>query len=69
MVSQAPLSIGLISQTRILSRLPFHSPWALLDPGIKPTSPALAGWFLTTVPPVKPKMNGEGRKKKKKDQP
>ena len=27
--------------------------WGLLDPGIKPVSPALAGGFLSTVPPGK----------------
>ena len=26
----------------------------LSDPGIEPTSPALAGWFFTTEPPRKP---------------
>ena len=39
------------------SRLPFPSPGDLLDPGIKPTSPAspvLAGGFFTTAPPWKP---------------
>ena len=28
--------------------------WDLLGPGLKPVSPALAGRFLTTVPPGKP---------------
>ena len=28
----------------------FHGMWNLPGPGIKPTSPALAGWFLFTVP-------------------
>ena len=32
------------------SGLPFPSPGDLPDPGIKPTSPALAGRLLTTVP-------------------
>ena len=34
--------------------LPFPSPWDLPDPGIEPMSPALAGGFLITEPPVKP---------------
>ena len=28
--------------------------WGLPGPGIKPVSPALAGWFFTTQPPGKP---------------
>ena len=32
------------------SGLPFPSPGDLLDPGIKPVSPALAGRFFTTEP-------------------
>ena len=28
--------------------------WDLPGPGLEPTSPALAGGFLTTVPPGKP---------------
>ena len=35
--------------------MPFPSPGHLPDPGIEPTSPALAGRFLTTEPPGKPK--------------
>ncbi|KAB0345653.1 hypothetical protein FD754_022579 [Muntiacus muntjak] len=34
--------------------LPFLSPGDLLNPGIKPRSPALAGRFFTTEPPGKP---------------
>ena len=34
--------------------LPFPSPGDLPDPGIKLTSPALAGGFFTTDPPGKP---------------
>ena len=37
------------------SRSPCPSPGDLPKPGIKPTSPALAGRFLTTVPPEKPR--------------
>ena len=33
--------------------LPFPSPGNLPDPGIEPTSPALAGGFFTTESPVK----------------
>ena len=29
--------------------------WDLPGPGLEPVSPALAGGFLTTVPPGKPK--------------
>ena len=36
------------------SGLPFPSPGALPDPGIKPASSALAGGFFTTEPPGKP---------------
>ena len=46
-----------IFQARILSALPFPTPENLPDLGIKPTSlapPALAGGFLTTMPPGKP---------------
>jgi len=35
------------------TRLPFPSPGDLLDPGIKSSSPALAGRFFITVPPGK----------------
>ena len=49
---QAPLS--RISRQEYLSGLPFPSPEDLPGPGIKPTSPALAGGFFTTVPPGKP---------------
>ena len=36
--------------------LPFPPPGDLPDPGIEPTSPALAGGFFTTVPPGKPQF-------------
>ena len=52
---QAPLSVGFFSQ-EYWSGLPFPPPGDLPDPGIKcvsPASPALAGGFLTTEPPVK----------------
>jgi len=38
-----------ISQARKLDGLPFPFPGDLPDPGIEPTSPALAGRFFTTV--------------------
>ena len=47
-------SIHGISQARIVEWLPFPSPRDLLDPGIEPTSPALAGRLFTTEPPGKP---------------
>ena len=49
----APLSMRFPRQ-EYWSELPFPSPGDLLDPGIKPTSPALTGGFLTTEPPGKP---------------
>ena len=50
---QAPLSMGFPRQ-EYWSGLPFPSPGELPDPGIKPTTPALAGGFFTTEPPGKP---------------
>ena len=50
---QAPLSMGL-SRQEYWSGLPFPTPGDLPDPGIKPTSPALAGKIFTTVLPGKP---------------
>ena len=46
---QAPLSLGFP-----WCGLPFPSPGDRPDPGIKPTSLALAGGFFTTEPPRKP---------------
>ena len=43
---QAPLSMRF-SRQEYWSGLSFPSPGDLLDPGIKPTSPALAGGFFT----------------------
>ena len=40
--------------TEYWSGLPFSLPKVPPDPGIKPTSPALAGGFFTTEPPGKP---------------
>ena len=51
---QASLSMGF-SRQEYWSCLPFPSPGDLLDSGIKPASPALAGRFFTTEPPGKPR--------------
>ena len=53
---QAPLSVGFSRQEH-WSGLPFPLPGDLPNPEIEPVSlvpPALAGKFLTTVPPGKP---------------
>jgi len=50
---QAPLSIEFFRQ-EYWSGLPFPTPRDLLDPEIKPSSAALAGGIITTVPPGKP---------------
>ena len=50
---QAPLFIGFPRQ-EYWSGLPFPFPGNLSDPVIKPTSPALAGRFVTTETPGKP---------------
>ena len=41
-------SVCGFSRQEYWSELPFPTPWALPDSGIKPTSPALAGRFFTT---------------------
>ena len=46
---QAPLSMGFPRQEN-RSGLPFPSPEDIPNPGIKSTSPALAGEFFTTEP-------------------
>ena len=43
------------SRQEYWSGLPFPSPGGLPDPGIEPMSPSLAGRFLTTEAPGKPK--------------
>ena len=53
---QAPLSMGFSRQS-FWSGLPFPSPGDLLDPEIKPTSPALAGRFSTTELPRNTKIS------------
>ena len=50
---QSPLSMGF-SRQEYWNGLPFPSPGNLPNPGIQPTSPALAGRFFTTEPLRKP---------------
>ena len=50
---QAPLSMGF-SRQEYQSGLPFPPPGDLLDPGIEPVSPVLAGRFFTTELSRKP---------------
>ena len=52
-VHQAPPSMAFPGQ-EYWSRLPFSSPADVPDPGIKPTSPALAGGFFFPEPPEEP---------------
>ena len=47
---QTPPSMGFPRQ-EYWRALPFPSPGDLPNPGIKPSSPALAGGFFTTEPP------------------
>ena len=49
----APLSMGF-SRQEFWSGFPFLPPGDLPNPGIKPSSPSLAGRFFTTEPPGKP---------------
>ena len=50
---KVPLSLEF-SRQKYWSRLPFPTPEDLPNPGIEPTSPALAGRFFTPVTPGKP---------------
>ena len=50
---QAPLSVWCFRQ-EYWSGLPYPPPGDLSDPGIEPTSPALAGRFFTAEAPRKP---------------
>ena len=62
-VHQAPLSVGF-SRQEYWSGLPFPPSGDLLDPGIEPVSlmsSALAGGFLSLVPPGKPQRCPRGR--------
>ena len=54
---QAPLSMGFPRQ-EYWSGLPFPSPGDLLNPGIEPTSPALAGGVFTIESTGKPHNGG-----------
>ena len=47
-------SVRGIPKQEYWSGWPFPSPGDLLNPGIKPASPALPGRFFTTEPPGKP---------------
>ena len=49
---QAPLSMEF-SKQEYWKGLPLPSPGDLPHPGVKPTSPTLAGRFFTTTPPGK----------------
>ena len=49
----APLSMGF-SRQEYWSVLPFPSPGDLPQPGVKPTSPALAGGFFVSEPQGSP---------------
>ena len=53
---QSPLSMGFSRQEH-WGGLSFPPPRDLLDPGIKLSSPTLAGRFFTSVPPGKPSNN------------
>ena len=50
---QDPLSVGFPRQ-EYFNGLPFPTPGDLLNPGDKPTTPALEGGFFTAEPPGKP---------------
>ena len=47
------------SRQKYWNEQPFPSPEDCPDPGVKPTSPALADGFLTTKPPRKPRVLGD----------
>ena len=49
-------SVHGILQARILERVTFRSPGDLLNPGIKPGSPALQAESLSSEPPGKPRI-------------
>ena len=55
---QAPMSMAF-SRKEYWSGLPFPSPGDHPDPGIEPTSPALAGGFFTTE--LRGKLLEQGR--------
>ena len=49
-------SVHGILQASELEWVAISSSWGLSNPGIEPSSPALAGRFFTTEPPVKPQL-------------
>ena len=51
---QAPLCMGFSGKNECWSGFPFPSPGDFSDPGIEPTSPALAGGFFIAQPLGKP---------------
>ena len=51
---QAPLCMGFSGKNEYWSGFPFPSPGDFSDPGIEPTSPALAGGFFIAQPLGKP---------------
>ena len=53
---QASLAMGFPMQERC-SELPFPPPGDLSDPGIKPASAELEGWFFTTESLGKPSID------------
>ena len=62
---QASPSLGF-SRQEYQSGLPFPSPEDLLDPGIKPGSPALQADAIPSEPPGKPNIPSGIHKKRKK---
>ena len=62
--SQAPLSMEF-SRQEYWSGLPFSSPGDLPDPGIEPTSPALADRLFITEPPGKLPQPRQKKKREK----
>ena len=61
----ALLTMGFLPRQEHWSGLPFPSPGDLPDPGIKPSSLALAGIFFTIEPPGKPRGAGKHKQKHK----
>ena len=59
-------SVQGILKARILEWVVISSSRDLSDPGIEPTSPALAGRFFTTEPPGKLERDGGGGGRPKK---
>ena len=53
------MSMGFAWKNSGMNGLPFPPPGDLPDPGIKPSSPALAGGFLTPEPPGRPLLDNK----------